>query len=296
MIARLRYWLRSQLWHRSWFMALPLAQRYRAAFGYWPNPFAPHDFNEKLFVRMAFDRRALLTTMAGKFEARALVAAKLGRADRQPRLLGVAHRPEDIASLNLPPRYIAKASHASGLVRIVTPDAPIAASELSALVAEWLDIDYGRYGLEWCYHNVARSVVFEELLEHQGSVPADIKLFCFDGRVAYAQFDGDRFDAHCQSLFDRDWNRLAVQVKDYQPHINTPPRPALYAAMVAEAELLSAGIDFVRVDFFDLGDHFLVGELTGSPQGGSGVFHPAHWDETFGRHWKLPSWRVMRLG
>jgi hypothetical protein len=292
-LARLRYRLRSLAWHRSWFMAPVLALRYRRIFGHWPNPVAPRRFNEKLFVRMAFDRRPILTIFAGKLESRGFVAERLGRTDRQARLLGVARSVSDVATLDLPQRYIAKTSHASGYARIVTPKDPISASDLADLVAEWLQIDYGRYGLEWCYHGTQKAVVFEELLEGGTEVPNDIKLFCFNGRAIFAQCDSARFISHAQTLFDRDWNRLDVRVKNYPPHAHPPPRPALFDEMIAEAERLSAGIDYVRVDLFDLGDHFLVGELTPLPQGGTGSFNPPSWDIAFGRPWKLPSFAVM---
>ena len=87
-IAQIRHSLRSLVWHRSWFMAPVLALRFRRVFGHWPNPIAPRSFNEKLFVRMAFDRRPILTTFAGKLESRGFVAERLGRSDRQARLLG----------------------------------------------------------------------------------------------------------------------------------------------------------------------------------------------------------------
>jgi len=293
-LARLRHSLRNKIWHRSWFMAPALARRYRRIFGYWPNPLAPRRFNEKLFVRMAFDRRPTLTIFAGKLEARGFVTERLGRTDRQPRLLGVARSVADVETLDLPRRYIAKASHASGYVRIVTPQDPISASDLANLVGEWLQIDYGRYGLEWCYHGTQKAVVFEELLERGADVPDDIKLFCFNGRAIFAQCDSDRFVSHAQTLFDRDWNRLDVRVRNYPPHSHPPPRPALFDEMIAEAELLSAGIDYVRVDLFDLGDHFLVGELTPLPQGGAGSFNPPSWDVEFGRPWTLPPFAVMR--
>jgi hypothetical protein len=293
-IARIRHSLRSLVWHRSWFMAPVLALRYRQIFRHWPNPFAPRSFNEKLFVRMAFDRRPILTIFAGKLESRGFVAERLGRTDRQARLIGVARSVSDLATLDLPQRYIAKTSHASGYVRVVTPEDPISESDLADLVGEWLQIDYGRYGLEWCYHGTAKAVVFEELLERGADVPNDIKLFCFNGRGIYAQCDSDRFVSHAQTLFDRDWNRLDVRVKNYPPHDHPPPRPALFGEMIAEAELLSAGIDYVRVDLFDLGDHFLVGELTPQPQGGTGTFNPPLWDIEFGRPWNLPPFAVLR--
>jgi hypothetical protein len=294
LLTQLRYKLRSLIGHRSWFMAPALALRYRRVFGHWPNPIAPRSFNEKLFVRMAFDRRPLLTTFAGKLESRGFVAERLGRTDRQPRLLGVARSVSDAATLDLPQRYIAKTSHASGYVRIVTPEDPISPSDLANLVGEWLHVDYGRYNLEWCYHGTQKAVVFEELLELGADVPNDIKLFCFNGHVTYAQCDSDRFVGHAQTLFDRDWNHRDIRVMNYPPHTHPPPRPALFDEMIAEAERLSAGIDYVRVDLFDLGDHFLVGEMTPLPQGGAGTFNPPSWDIEFGRPWKLPPFAVMR--
>ena len=294
LLKRLRFWLRGALWHRSWFMAPILAWTYRRNFGHWPNPFAPTRFNEKLFVRMAFDRRPLLTRLAGKMEARAFVAERLGRDDQQAALLGVAYAPGDVAALALPARYIVKASHASGLVRIVTERDPIAPANLAALVESWLAQDYGRYTLEWCYRRVRPAVVFEALLDRDGAPPSDVKLFCFDGRVAYFQIDSARFTGHTQSIFDRDGHWLDIQVKDYPRDAVPPELPALLPEMIDAAERLSAGIDFVRVDLYDLGDRFLVGELTTTPQGGSGYFKPARWDMVFGARWTLPGWRVLR--
>jgi len=287
-------WLYSRVWHRSWFMAPILAVRFHRVFGYWPNPIAPAGFNEKLFVRMAFDRRPLLTMLTGKVEAAAFVVARLGHAHGQARQIGVASRLEEIAGLALPERYICKASHGSGMVRFVTPQAPIAPAALADMVGRWLAVEYGRYGLEWSYHGVQPAVVFEEVLDRDGRVPDDIKFFCFDGRVVYVQCDSDRFEGHCQTLFDRDWNRLDVRVKDYAPHGEPPVRPVLFEAMLETAERLAAGIDFVRVDLFDLGDRFCVGELTTVPQGGYGSFSPALWDTEFGRHWRIPSFVALR--
>ena len=294
LIKRLRFWLRSWLWHRSWFMAPVLAWQYRQRFGHWPSPLAPKRFNEKLFVRMAFDRRPLLPQLAGKMEARAFVAERLGRDDQQAALLGVAYAPGDVDAMALPARYIVKASHASGLVRIVTEDNPITPAHLAALVGSWLAQDYGRYTLEWCYRMVRPAVVFEQLLDHDGAPPSDVTLFCFDGRVAYVQIDSARFTGHTQSMFDRQGRWLDIQVKDYARDAVPPELPQLLPEMIAAAERLSAGIDFVRVDLFDLGDHFVVGELTTTPQGGSGNFRPARWDAVFGAHWKMPGWRVLR--
>ena len=85
---------------------------------------------------------------------------------------------------------------------------------------------------------------------------------------------------------------ILVKLESMNPGGSSKDRPAL--TMIDAAERLSAGIDFVRVDLYDLGDRFLVGELTTTPQGGSGYFKPARWDMVFGARWTLPGWRVLR--
>jgi hypothetical protein len=52
-----------------------------------------------------------------------------------------------------------------------------------------------------------------------------------------------------------------------------------------------AGIDFVRVDLYEIGDQIKFGELTCYPESGMGVFTPDSWDEAFGRPWVLPDTR-----
>ena len=50
--------------------------------------------------------------------------------------------------------------------------------------------------------------MFEELLERDGRIANDIKLFCFSGKFAYAEINSDRFERHRQTQFDLHWNRL----------------------------------------------------------------------------------------
>ena len=285
---------RDMIWHSSAVMFPVLVVFYRRQFKSWPRIVRPRTFNEKLLFRMAFDRRPVLPAITGKFEARAYVAARLGGDVLLPRLLGVARHGADLDGMTLPESYIMKASHASGKVRIVTPQSPLEQGELSNLVADWLAIDYGKGKWEWCYKDLVPAVVFEELLLHHGQVPKDYKFFCFAGRPTYVQVDSSRFGRHTQTLFDKDWNRLDLQVNDNDRDREPPPRPACLDEMLRLAERLSAGLDFVRVDLFDVGGEIRIGELTPYPQGGRGIFKPARWDEEFGRRWRIPSWATLR--
>ena len=69
------------------------------------------------------------------------------------------------------------------------------------------------------------------------------------------------------------------------------PRPAQLQTMIEYAETLSDGIDFVRVDLYDVARKIYFGELTNIPESALGKFMPQSWDGVFGDFWELPSYR-----
>jgi len=58
--------------------------------------------------------------------------------------------------------------------------------------------------------------------------------------------------------------------------------------MLGLASELGAGLDFVRVDLYDLPGRIVFGELTGSPGGGAIPLRPRSYDYEFGSCWTLP--------
>jgi hypothetical protein len=65
--------------------------------------------------------------------------------------------------------------------------------------------------------------------------------------------------------------------------------------MLTWAAQLGQGLDFVRVDLYDLGDRVLVGELTPYPAGGNSAYRPAGIDAWFGRAWRTKPAHVVPL-
>ncbi|CAM3752254.1 hypothetical protein NOZE110980_13855 [Nocardioides zeicaulis] len=58
--------------------------------------------------------------------------------------------------------------------------------------------------------------------------------------------------------------------------------------MLALAERLGQGTDFVRVDLYAVDGRIVFGELSSFPAGGDSPFEPASFDEVFGSHWTPP--------
>ena len=282
------------LW-MSWLFLLPvLSRRFRWQYGYLPVPLRPRSFNEKILHRMIFDRRPQLARFAGKLESREVVLQRTNDPSLLPEIVAVARAADEVARLALPNRFVMKANHGSGMVRFFDGTQPVDACDVSQTVAAWLAVDYGRDHLEWCYRGVEPAVIFEEILDAPEGVPSDYKFLCFDGYVRFVQFSSARFTGHTVTLLDRDWQALPVTVGHYPRHDEPPPAPSRLAAMIELAETLSAGMDFLRVDLYQIGETIKFGELTNYPFGARAKIDPRSWDLKIGRHWKLPKLRILR--
>ena len=67
------------------------------------------------------------------------------------------------------------------------------------------------------------------------------------------------------------------------------PRPAKFEAMREIAETLSLGLDYLRVDFLDVGERFVLTELTVYPGNGMGG-QDFERDIELARFWRNPAW------
>jgi hypothetical protein len=257
--------------------------RFKQTQGYYPNILFPKTFNEKLQRRKLFDRRPLLTLMADKYAVRNYVRERL--PVDFPRLYCVTDNPSDISLKSLPNKFVIKPTHASGWVRIVKDKSLISEGELRDECTKWLARSYYDVSKEWVYKNIPRRLLVEELLEDgTGDVPRDYKFFVFAGKVQLIQVDIDRFRGHRRNLYDRHWNRLDVRFV-YDTYGGALPRPNSLAEMIEYAEMLGDGLEFVRVDFYNLGSRVLFGELTITPENGFGKFIPESFDLYLGGLW-----------
>jgi hypothetical protein len=195
-------------------------------------------------------------------------------------LIGLIANPESFTREvfdALPSRFVMKANHGSGFVKLVHDKSQTSFEELDALAQQWLVTDFYRVMRERHYRTIEPKIFFEELLlEPSGIVPADFKIHCFFNEGAqeptiYIALISDRFGAHPRGdMYDADWNRLDIAIGHY-PRSETPvPRPHNFDELLTVATQLAQGFDYVRVDLYAPGDKIYFGELTFTP--GAGVF------------------------
>jgi hypothetical protein len=258
---------------------------YYLKFGRHPDLARPTGFNEKILAKVLNDRRAYLTLFADKLRARDYVRAVAPEL-RLPRLYWWSDRAETLPFDDLPDAFVLKANHGSGWTLLVENKRDVGRATLVSQARRWLRADFTIVGREWAYRDVRRAVYAEERLQTgDATPPPDYKLFVFGGKVRVVQVDCNRFTRHTQVLYDEDWNPIDGTVAAVR---GAPvPAPASLPLMRAAAEKLSANVDFVRVDLYDIGGTPYFGELTSSPNKGLSPFRPATLDARFGRLLRL---------
>jgi hypothetical protein len=253
---------------------------YRRKFGRLPDLERPNGFNEKILAKILGDRRSYLTLFADKLRVRDY-ARRVAPGLQLPQLYWWSDRAETLPFNDLPHAFVLKANHGSGWNLLVEDKNRMVRADLVQLARKWLRADFTIVGREWAYRNVRRAAYAEELLRSEaGALPPDYKLFVFRGKVRVVQVDRDRFGRHTQVLYDERWNRIDGTVAA-APGEPAPP-PASLAAMLDAAERLSANVDFVRVDLYEIAGRPYFGELTSSPNKGLSPFRPPALDAWFG--------------
>ena len=272
----------------------------------------PTTLNDKVKYKMLHDRRPILTTLTDKVDVRDVVRDRIG-VDHLTHLFQVHDDAAAVRWDELPREFACKVTHASGGTIIVTdsadPDRPLPTrlvpghgrlvvhpdafdpDRATGIVRAWLSRRYGWSGWkrEWAYLGVRPRVLVEEFLGGSASaIPSDYKLFVFDGTCRFVQLDLDRHGDHRRDVYTPDWERLPV---DYNyPRADVPSaRPERLDEMIAIAERLGEGHDFVRVDLYALPSRVVFGETTFYPASGNATFDPPEYDRILGSWWTVPA-------
>jgi hypothetical protein len=122
----------------------------------------------------------------------------------------------------------------------------------------------------------------------------DYKFFCFNGVPMFCQLISNRTTDERIDFYDMEWNHqvftgLSLPGHPFKNAAHLIRRPKSYELMKRSAALLSAGLSFLRVDFYEINGNMYFGELTFFPMSGFGIFEPNEWNEIMGSWIKLPN-------
>lgn len=250
----------------------------------------PKTFNEKLQWLKLYNRKSEYSTMVDKVAVKEYVARILGKEFIIP-TLGVWDDPDKIDFDQLPQKFVLKCNHNSGTGMYICKDkSKMDVKKVKEELRKGLRQDYYKLAREWPYKNVPRLILAEEFMVDESQTELkDYKIFNFNGEPRMVQLDYNRFSGHNRNLYTPDWQLMNVKY-GYSPQANrTFDRPTTLDIMLDAAKKLSAGMPFVRTDFYDVNGHVYFGELTFFPEAGFTKFTPESYDAQLGSWIQLPT-------
>ncbi|WP_295698902.1 ATP-grasp fold amidoligase family protein [Helicobacter mastomyrinus] len=229
----------------------------------------------------------LLTFTSQLFEPLDLIYDSLFMSNQclyLPKLYGIYKTFDAIDFGILPHKFVIKTNHdCGGVVMVQDKEAFLqdGISQARDKIMWHLQHNYYEQYREWHYKDIEPRIFVEELL---GECIEDFRFHCFNGEVAFIQVANATHTRN--DVFDTQWQKLDFMYLN--PPSDIPPKkPTKFHLMLHLANLLSAPMNYVRVDLYCVDSRVYVGELTFTPNGGTGKFSPQSFDRYFGDLWHI---------
>lgn len=186
-------------------------------------------------------------------------------------LLASYDKPEDIDFNSLPEEFAMKWNYGCGYNIICSNKSKLNYKETVKKLKKWsrelIHLDFS----EMQYKDVRKKIIVEKYLKpKKGELPADYKVYCFNGEPQAILFINDRgTEDKTAAFFDLDWNFISYTGKGaYKEMKVMPEKPKCLDEMIKASQKLSAPFEFVRMDYYEVDDKLYFGEMTFTPAGG----------------------------
>lgn len=241
----------------------------------------PVGFNEKLNWLKLNHIHPGYTQLVDKLAVRDYIREKIGEDYLFP-LLGSWDSFDDIDFDALPDKFVLKCNHDSGSVKLITDKSKMDKAALKAFFERRLATNAYCLGREYPYKDVPPKMMAEAFMEApDGGGINDYKFFCFQGKPKLLFVATDRATDVRFDFFDMDFQHLDI-VNIHEQSGKEIQKPSCFEEMKSLAETLSQGMEFVRIDLYEIGGRVYFGEFTFFHGGGFYLFHPAHWENDLG--------------
>ncbi|MCM1520886.1 MAG: hypothetical protein NC098_08885 [Lachnoclostridium sp.] len=250
-----------------------LTIRYKRWTGRTINWEKPSNLQEYIFKKVADAENdealiSLMGDLADKVKVREYVRSRVGEG-YLPELYGTWERAEDVDWDALPEKFVIKTNNGCGTNIIVKDKSKLDRKDAVKKLSRWMAFPYGELTGQPHYSRIKPLILAEEFLEEKkdgDELPHDYKFFCFKGVPRFIlYYEGRVVNGHvCDNItYDMHWNKLNDVVNYPTDHDVDPPKSL--ELMTELARKLSEGFDFVRVDFYNINDKPVLGEMTFTP-------------------------------
>lgn len=242
----------------------------------------PQTYTEKLQWLKLNDRNPSYTRLVDKYDVREYVAERIGKGHLVD-LIGCYNTVDEIEFDKLPHQFVLKTTHGSTWNIICFDKHKLDIKDAKCKLSKWMRQSIYEIGREWPYKSLKPRIICEKLLiDQNGSVPDDYKIFCFYGVPKVIALHEDRFRDHKETLYDIEWNKLdafsvGLEVTEFEHE-----KPQGYDEMVRIAGELSAGLRHVRIDLFNIRGKIYFSEITFFDGSGFCRLEPDDFDKLLG--------------
>jgi hypothetical protein len=140
---------------------------------------------------------------------------------------------------------------------------------------------------EWVYKDIQPKIICEKYLEDDTQkLPNDYKFYCFYGDPKFILVVVDRYSDITKAIYDDQWNLQPFIIDRIYPYREIPKPPQL-DLMLKLARKLSAGINFCRVDLYNVHNDVIFGEITFYSLSGFYIIIPEDYDLKIGAYLDL---------
>lgn len=228
------------------------------------------DYSDYIFRDNFCGRHNRHAYLADKYRVRKYVENK-GLTDTLTHLYGVWDDADKINFDSLPNGFALKCNHSCAMNIICQDKDKLDKDEARHKLNNWLHTPH-KLNFEQHYRKISPMVICEELIpcNEDGSFPTDYKIHCTNGKPIFIQccFERTSNDAGRRVIYDLDWNNLHYVINDAHYSDEEFPRPKHLKEMLEYAGILSQGLNYARIDFYDTDNRVIFGEITLTPMGG----------------------------
>ena len=230
----------------------------------------PQTMNEKIAYMAFRTDTSEWSRLADKVRVREYIE-ECGYGDCLPKLYGVWEKAEDIDFATLPESFVIKTNNASATNILVRNKKAINEEEIRKQLDRWLKIDYGYETCQPHYSRIKPMILAEEFLINDQTPEAsliDYKFYCINGEPQVIQIVKDRKpNSHFyrQAIVDASWKCCSEYCSGIHNLIDTPERPQSFEKMMEMSRVFSKPFPFVRVDFYEVNQNPVFGEMTFTP-------------------------------
>lgn len=248
---------------------------YRNFFGKDINWKEPKDLIEKIYWLQLYSNTSLWTLCADKYAVRDFLKERECSSILND-LYGKWDRADDIDWDLLPQEFVLKTNNSCGQIILVNDKNQLNKKEAIDKLNAWMKYKYGSYDGQYHYSKIKPCIIAEKLLINDKNVNEsliDYKIWCFNGEPECILVASNRKSGEYElSMYDLEWNNISTEsLNNDSPHFSGKEiaKPESLEIMIDCARKLSSGFPQVRVDFYEINNKPIFGEMTFSTGFGS---------------------------